>query len=391
MRYLLLSLLLFGAPAIAEPRQYGGVIYDLPSGWIKGRERDTHLTILSDLPNDRCEFCYIHLAPPVPFTGSLTDWLTANQGRFVDEDDREDILVIQPPEPTTINDAPAAFLAVYTGVEVFLLLAIQIGDTAALVGFEGNARDSDDLEETTGTFFNDVIPIIENMQFLAPGASGLLPEAVPGDLSGIFWGVAYRTTIQIDGTMGFEPRHTQIVFYEDGHFYDGTAPQGTAGLDRQALLATANTDFGTYERRRRNLTLTYSDGTVDEYRWDGDGWVDGDLTLIPVAPLADGSTISGRLTDFNYTGFVEGTGLSGGAASASSTTFYPDGTYTGSRVGTVSSTVVTTTSRRDTGGTYAIADGLVIMTPGNGDPATQSLIFRVGDSILVGDQFLDQD
>ena len=181
------------------------------------------------------------------------------------------------------------------------------------------------------------------------------------------------------------------MFYEDGHFYDGTAPQGTVGLDRQALLATANTDFGTYERHRRNLTLTYSDGAVDEYRWDGDGWVDGNLTLILIEPLADGSTITGRLTDFNYTGFVEGAGLSGGAASASSTTFYPDGTYTGCRVGTVSSAVVTTTYQRNTGGTHAIANGLVIMTPGNGDPATQYLIFRVGDSILVGDQFHDQD
>jgi hypothetical protein len=53
----LLLLTLAASRVSAEQRQFGNIIYTPLSGWYAGSDEGGKLNLLSDLPNDLCEFC----------------------------------------------------------------------------------------------------------------------------------------------------------------------------------------------------------------------------------------------------------------------------------------------------------------------------------------------
>ncbi len=383
--------LLIASPALAEPRQFGNILYDLPGNWRSGRVRDGYLTILSRLPDDECELCYMYIALGAPFSGDLSQFLTDNVTRFVDEDDHDNIREIAPATTASLGDHAGALSTIRVGRKVYLLAAVQVDDTAVLLGFQGPGREVEDIEESFASFSAHVLPMWENLRFVALGDDGNLPAAVPGDLAGIHWGLTQYFRVQLDGTGYFDHQHHRYVFFPDGHFYEGTPPKGISRLDRRALLRDGDPDFGVYRQNGRALTLTFADGDVEEFVWDGEYWERGDLSLRPVETLPNGTFLDGGLSSFSYTGFSQGSGLTGGIATSSRTTFDPDGTYSGRSYGSTSSQVATTSSSRETGGRYTLRDGLVIMTPTGGGPQTRALVFRIGDEIMVNSRVLSTD
>ncbi|MGL4238108.1 hypothetical protein [Tabrizicola sp.] len=395
-------LLLSAAMAGAEPRQHGNLIYDLPDNWYLGHNSAGIRTLVYDGDDEICQFCYIYLSAGVQKSGDLAAFVEEKAPLFVDEEDRDDITVLQPPSVSTIGPMSIALYGLKVDSNIVIYMGFELPDRFELVAFDGYAYDEEELTKSLAVFENEVQPLFLSLQFVSMGAQPLLPEPEPGPLSGVYWGWHNETSLGLDGMMRVEIDHRLLVFWEDGYFFNGEPPEGTKPLDRDALMEVANDDFGTYTVSGDTLSLIFADGVKEELSADGDAWNDGDASLYQVTPLADGTTIDGSISSFFYTGFTPGTGLEGGMSASSLTEFKPDGTYTGSSFSGASANFVngvgdltggfTTGNEESQGGRYEIRDGLLIQYPDDGSPPRSKIAFDAGDGmILIGEQFLETE
>ena len=218
-----------------------------------------------------------------------------------------------------------------------------------------------------------------------------MPEAEPGRLSGIYRGYKWGVGL---GAMGgtLTPNYKTIVFWPDGHFYDGTPPDGLLPLAPDTLRAAGNRQFGTYRHEGQEVVLTYVTGQnarMSPLSGRTDGWdLDGrEMTKADV--MRDGATLSGRISRFTYGGMTLGSGVSGGSAGHFEIIFSDDGTY---RLGTVVSSGggfdtgggFSGQSSSGTEGRYDVRDGLVRFHATNGTPPSPRLVITHAGQTLVG-------
>jgi hypothetical protein len=398
----LTAVVLCAGPALAELRQHGNLIYDLPEGWSVGRNDAGIRTLLHDGDRGDCEFCYVYLSAGVPKSGRLAEFVVAKAPLFIDADDRRGITVLAPPEVTTFGPIALALYGLRVDGSVLIVMGFQLPDRFELVAFDGEASDEKELATSLALFEAEVQPMFTGLRFVSLGATPLLPDPQPGPLNGIYWGWFNKVALGIDGMLRTDIGHRTLVFWADGHFFEGEPPAGLQPLDRAALMAVANADFGTYSVDGNRLTLTFADGSRETLSAEGDGWADGNTTIGPVSPLADGTRIDGMISSFFYSGFTPGAGLEGGMSSASETRFFPDGTYAGSSFSGASANFTnglgdltggySVGNEGSEGGRYEIRDGLLIQFPADGSAPRSSLVFDAGHGmILIGEQFLDTD
>lgn len=380
-------------PAMAETRQTGNLIFDIPNGWDAPVERDGRTTLWSDLPNDRCEYCRLLIGPEAAKSGSLADWLTRERLAVVDEDERDDWQVSRPAKLSGGNDRfPTAILGQTDGDDLQLLIAIEAGTRYYLIGLQGSAGE-DDLKETLGVAGEVLMPWMAGMKFVSAGAKPLLGPPAPGDMTGMWWGWRMDSTVGIDGMMKMENSYRHVIFWPDGTFHDGTPPGGTASPDRAALVKGPLTDWGNYTTKGNTVTLGYADGRSETMTRKGSGWELDDYELAEAAPLKDGAKLNGKISSTHFTGMVPGTGT-GGVGGGSETAFKPDGSYTGSSFGGGFGSFeagggYAVSSDRQTGGRYEVKDGLLIFRPTGGPPRAVLAFTTPQDEIMLGDQFLE--
>jgi hypothetical protein len=396
---LCLLLCLAALPAAAEPRQYGNVIYDAPATWVQGSIRYGARVLLHEAPDDLCEFCYVYIGLGGPRSGSLTGFLQFRATSFVDDEDKAGVEIMQAPTVTKLGPYDAALMGIKTGSDFQILVGIELPDRFEIFVFEGQGYDEADLATSMSVFQTEVIGMFESLQFVSEGAAPLMPDPRPGDMDGLWWGWRTGFTMQMDGTMQMEVQQRHIVFWPDGHFFDGTPPMGLLPISPPNLTDKGDTDFGTYAVAGDTLTLSFMTGEVETLTREDDGWAEGDRVLARVEPLADGERIDGFVSSFFYSGFTPGSGVTGGVTSSSSTTFLPDGTYTGESFGgafgnfengsgDLTGGFSTNSGTDERGGTYEIAGGMLIQTPSDGGRPVAEMIFRGGGDIIIGDQFL---
>lgn len=399
----LLALLaaLAATPLAAERRQFGNVIYDLPPDWSQGRADEGAQALLFEGDEEACPFCALYVGAGAPAEGDLVAWLGRNALAFVEADDRGAVEVTSPPELSSTSDGrPVAIMAQRVDSDLQVLFAFLAGNRFELVAFEGWAYDDEELARTLAYLESTALPMIEGLEFASMGAEGVLPEAVPGSLDGLWWGWNQGFAMGLDMMMTPTMEFRTLAFWPDGRFYEGTPPGGLAPLDPAALAA--DTSWGTYREEGRTLRLAFADGRTEVLRADGDGWADDSRTLRPARPLKDGAPLDGTVSDFSYVALGPiGGDVSGGVTSSSETTFRPDGTWEGTQFG---GAAVTFSQGGDaTGGfasgddgasrgTYQVRDGLLVMTPEGGGAPTISLAFVTPDGeTLIGESFLDAD
>ena len=380
-------------PASAELRQFGNVIFPTVPGW-SDPGGDGHVSMSSDLPDDRCEFCRIMVGPGETARGSLTSWLTRNRYAFIDEDDREGFDILQPAEASTLGAREAAMMAMSDGSEMQFLIAIRAGSEFALTGFRAYSSEpelvEDNLKVMTGTF----LPWLSLLRFRSEGAPSLLPAPSPGGMDGLWWGTRTDTTLGMDMMMRMDTSHRRIMFWPDGTFFEGTPPQGTARPDRAALDKALLTEWGNYTEQGNTITLTFNDGHSEVLERNGESWSGWGYDMFQVTPLADGARLDGSISWMYYSGFTPGSGVSGGVSSSSLTVFYPDGRYSGSSSGGAfgsfdSGGGYAVSNGDEDGGTYEVRDGLVIFQPGDGSMRRTMAAFRSDEHVLIGDLFLE--
>ena len=380
-------------PASAELRQFGNVICPTVPGW-SDPGGDGHVSMSSDLPDDRCEFCRIMVGPGETARGSLTSWLTRNRYAFIDEDDREGFDILQPAEASTLGAREAAMMAMSDGSEMQFLIAIRAGPEFALTGFRAYSSEpelvEDNLKVMTGTF----LPWLSLLRFRSEGAPSLLPAPSPGGMDGLWWGTRTDTTLGMDMMMRMDTSHRRIMFWPDGTFFEGTPPQGTARPDRAALDKALLTEWGNYTEQGNTITLTFNDGHSEVLERNGESWSGWGYDMFQVTPLADGARLDGSISWMYYSGFAPASGVSGGVSSSSLTVFYPDGRYSGSSSGGAfgsfdSGGGYAVSNGDEDGGTYEVRDGLVIFQPGDGSMRRAMAAFRSDEHVLIGDLFLE--
>lgn len=395
-----LLLCLFPLAAAAEKRQFGNVVYELPPGWVEGATRDGYRVFLSDLPDDRCEFCYIYLDAGRKGSGKVTTYLRSERGRFVDEEDRAGIEIVQEAEEATLGGRPGAIMAIQADGAMQVLVAVRLDGRFQMMGFQGGTYDEAELAETMGVLEEQVFGFFEGLAYVSDGAEPLLPAAAPGGMDGLWWGWKTDWRMQLDGTMMMEIDHRWIVFWPDGHFYDGTPPEGLKPLNRDALVAAGNTEFGVYAESGDTLVLTFADGASDRLTREDGGWNDGERSLVPVETLPDGATVDGSLSSFFFTGFTPGVGVEGGVSAGSNTEFRPDGTYSGSSYGGAFGNFVdgagdltggfaTSSDSGEKGGRYEIRDGLMIQYPADGSPPVSAMVYIANGDTMIDGQALE--
>ena len=378
----------------AETRQHGNLIYDLPPGWsIGARQDDGSQALLSDLPDDECDYCYIYLSPGAKATGTVDAWLAGQTRRFVedDPDDPEEVEQLSAASLVNIGGRPGAMIGQKVDGDLQILLAVQLFGRMELVAFEAPAGDEEELAEAMKVFERDVQPLVEGLRFVSEGAAPLMPEPQPGGRQGVWWGTYTYWNLGLDGMMQMQISHYWLTFWPDGLFYVDIPPNGTAPFDRAALIDQGDMAWGTYQDVDGKLLLTYATGEkaeviLSDETMELDGVVYSEVSILP-----DGTKVDGLLDTFFYSGF--GGGISGGVSQSTLTEFHPDGRWTYSSSGGAFGSFgdgggFATSSENEDGGRYEVKDGLLLQYDAKGQIVTRDYIFKAGSDIWVGTEVL---
>lgn len=191
-----------------------------------------------------------------------------------------------------------------------------------------------------------------------------------------------------------EKRQTGNIIYEPPK--DWRVGSGVRGFDVEEAILTETSKAGNYRHRGNKIVLNFADGETDTLKLKGDAMQDGNAHLSKVRLAEDGFRFEGTLSNFTYSPF--GAGISGGIATSSKREFYKDGTYESDSFFSASGDFDSGggfTSTKDAGakrGRYEIADGLIRLTPPDGNEIVWPFdLSDVGDEdrIAIRGEYLD--
>ncbi len=385
-------LIFYAVPASAETRQFANMVYEVPAGWETNGKSENRFQLHYHAEDGGCDSCRILLDPGAADRGPIGAWRDklAAPG--------EEMSVMGEPKivEDTIGDWPLHVLMRQIdddGQSMFqAFFAIDLPGRNELVIFEGSARDRETFNRSLATMNADLVPMLDEIKFVSEGAEPVLGPPQAGDLEGPWFGTAIRNRYNgFSGGMELVIDKRLMTFYPDGRFYHGIPPGGAAPLDVERLGAGGETGLGNYIVSGDDIELRYVDGDVSHMQMTSDSTIDAGRATIHPTPFApDGYRFEGAIRSASYTAL--GAGISGGASSEHSTVFRKDGTYTDSSFTGLSATFDSgvgfagTSETPERTGRYEVADGLITLTPPEGEPTTAWIVLEGGGNVLVGGQ-----
>lgn len=384
------TLTLCAAPASAETRQFANIVYELPEGWKPNGETDGRLELRYDGDGDRCADCRVLIDPGAAGGGPVREWrdAIAAPGKTMrvlgNPQLRQDSIGEWPVEVMLRqieDDGRAKFQAYF---------AIDLPERNELVIFEGSARDEETFNRSLAMLNEAVAPMLNGLRFVSEGAAPVLGPPEPGVLEGPWFGTAIRNQYNgLSGTLDLVVDQELVTFYAEGRFFYGIPPGGAGPLDFEGLVALGETGLGNYAVTDGKVELRFADGDVSRMRIVNDSTIGaGRVDLHPARFAPDGFHFAGVIRSVRYTSF--GPGVSGGVGSESSQVFRSDGTYTDSSFTGASGSFdtgggfTTMTGRPEQAGRYEVADGLITLTPPDGEPRTTWIILEGTNGVIVG-------
>lgn len=387
-------------PVQAELRQYCDTVYDLPEGWTLYRGGEGYQR-LGTRSRDDCERCSLYITESMTPKAALAVLKKGNLGQFLDEDD---------PEPRTLGDIktlgsrqPVLTLGSWmVGKDIVFLVSVENGKRATLIGFRGAGGTPEALKASGDAFQAAIAHLVEHLAYIPDGAEPVMPPPEPGPLEGIYWGSIGRWTPGMDGMLSMDIQSRVMVFWDNGLFYDGEPDEGLA-LPRASAFDCPNEasgEWGTYRVDGDEVTITYLKGETETLELSDGSLYDGDRQMFRADPVADDTRIEGVIAHFSYSAFNPNI-VVGGVASSAFVAYRDDGTYATESTSSVTATMngpdaetiggLADSNGSKGGGTYAIANSTVIMTPDDGSPPISRLIYRLGDDIYIGTDPLKVD
>lgn len=383
---------LCAASALAETRQFANIVYELPEGWEPNGETDGRMELRYDGDDDRCTDCRVLIGPGAEGSDPIGEWrdMIAAPG--------EDMRVFGEPllERRTVGDWPVE--AMLRQVEddgpakLQAYFAIDLPARNEIIIFEGSARTEETFNRSLAMLNDVIVPMLNGLRFISQGAEPVLGPPEPGGLDGPWFGTAIRNQYNgLSGTLDLVVDRRLMTFYANGRFFNGIPPSGAGPLDLEELVASGETGLGNYAIADGEIELSFADGDVSHMRIVNDSTIDaGRVDIHPARFAPDGFRFDGTIRSASYTAF--GPGISGGVGSESTQVFRSDGSYADSSFTSAFGSFdtgggfTTMTGQPSQLGRYHVADGLITITPPEGDPRTTWIILDGSDSVIVGGQ-----
>jgi hypothetical protein len=386
------ALQVWAVPASAEKRQFANIVYELPKGWKASGKTDGRLELRNEDGDKRCRNCRIWLDPGVEGGGPIGEWRDAMAAPG------DDMKVIGEPQlhHESIGDWPVAVMLrqIEDGrrAKFQAYFAIDLPARNELIIFEGSARDEETFNRSLAALNEDVPTMLNGMQFISEGADPVLGPPEPGKLEGPWFGTAIRNQYNgLSGTLDLVVDKRLMTFYADGRFFRGIPPSGAGPLDFEGLAAAGETGLGNYVVTGDAVELRFVDGDVSRMRMVNDSTIGaGNVNIRPAKFPPDGFRFAGVIRSARYTAF--GAGISGGVGSESMQVFRSDGSFTDSSFTGAFGSFDTgggftaTTGQPERSGHYDVADGLITLTPPDGEPRTAWIILEGANSVIIGGQ-----
>ena len=389
MRWIALILLLVTSPAsaLAETRQFGNIVFTMPSGWLGGKVESTTKILLPRSRVADCTGCRIYLGKGSLKHENLETFLLGQIHGLHNGDDRSKIKMKTKPASFQAGSHEALFVTwSFAEREIFLGLAIELSSRYEFTAFRARS-DGSDVTKKMNRYFE---PFVASLKFVSEGEPALLPEARPGSLAGVYRGYQLGVSVGAGGAGTLSQQYKTLVFWRDGHFYEGTPPNGLAPLDTKELLEAYDSAFGVYREQESQIVLTFSDGRKQSMSPLSDGrWQLDEREMLPVEPVEDNSRFDSRLSAMTFGGFTSGSGIDGGTLAALDIQLFDDGTYS---VNSMLSTGggfsggggFAAGGRERAEGTYQVKDGLIRFIAQDGKQLPPKLIYRHRAKIFIG-------
>lgn len=386
------TLPLCAASASAETRQFANIVYELPEGWKPNGETDGRVELRYDGDDVRCTNCRVLIDPGAAGGGPIREWRDAvaapgkNMRVVGNPLLRQDSIGEWPAEVMLRqieDDGRAKFQAYF---------AIDLPERNELVIFEGSARDEETFNRSLAMLNEAIAPMLNGLRFISEGAAPVLGPPEPGDLKGPWFGTGIRNQYNgLSGTLDLVVDKRLVTFYADGRFFYGIPPSGAGPLDFEGLVASGETGIGNYAVTGGEVELRFADGDVSRMRIVNDSTIGvGRVDIHPAGFAPDGFRFAGVIRSAGYTSF--GPGVSGGVGSEGRQVFRRDGTYTDSSFTGAFGSFDTgggftaMTGQPERSGHYEVANGLITLTPPEGEPRTTWIILEGSNSVIVGGQ-----
>jgi hypothetical protein len=396
-----------------EERQWGNLIYALPSGQEVSYFADPYYAdIRSEKWLDEDGYRAIRLLPGEKFTGDnnqLRAWADAQVKKHYQERSSVDEFTVEMMEWKDVTQTFGPRVVMSAGsvrkkdrddpYELIMVMALATGNRAdVVIGVANEVGPFKSMAGELGSF-------VEKLQFVSLTQKPLLGEPVRGPLEGIYFGSYLQPMVGLDGMMRSDIYYVTFVFYPDGRFSEEVPESGVRRLDLDAEVSYRPDEVGNYLVSGKEILLYYADGTQDTIDYEEPpGMQSGMAYLSKVDIPPDGMTFAGSRSWFHYSGFGSmASGTHGSVSAGGTIEFKKDGTLTSSRfhgvVGSFGDGMGNTTGGYAiTGGdgddppkpgTYRVRDGRIIMTEPDGKVTNWAIFLTQEDSkqvIWVGEK-----
>jgi len=374
--------------------QFDDVVYQLPSGWKKGKTNDDHAVIYKS--ESGLKTIFIFRSEDVP--RNTDRWMTKKIEILMDDGEKEEAKNM----PSKTIPAGKHFVTIggtVSGRKLWLAVANVSKQKANIVIMATRVpRNEDGLVEFSKKLTKEFLPFALTLKYISQGAQPVLGEPVAGDLEGTYSGLKYTYNLDMSTSFGQE----FYTFSKSGRFLRGL-PKGISveKVDFEKALRDYPDRAGNYRIGRSKIHFEFADGTVAEQDFEStkNGFKMTQSYTRVTVPL-DETKFEGLYRDLSYSGFTPGGGVSGGVANEPPLLFTNTGQSTATQFsgafgnfenasGDTTGGFSSRNRRPKTQGTYKVEDGTLVLTDDKGDVSVNSLV-QLGERLIYvnGKQYL---
>lgn len=381
------------------PFQFGNLIYRLPdAGWSRGGVQPRYLRL--NLEENRSTGIFLLRGQAIDENTDLHEWAPKQLNALNDvlnagqaESGRAKV------QQQQVSDSKVRSTGVVVVTQVLndgaqtplfrIAIALRARDRGEMLVLE--ARGGDDVRKHSAildTFAAD-------LHLVNLGADPLLGQPTPGDLDGVYWGMKMTY-----GIGGMKSRPAYFIFSKAGRFHrDIPAGASLVDFDFDRFCSESPEKTGNYCVADGKLLLDFADGDHEEcdiapserpnrFKIKGSNYE-------PLTAPADDAVFDGAYEYSTYDSFGPGSGMSGGVSAGKSFKLTKDRTFESdhfsSAFGSIKNSAgeatahfaAADTEKNKRYGSYAIRQGMLVLTDATDGAVAQLNILRTEDASIL--------
>jgi hypothetical protein len=378
--------------------QFDDMIYTVPDGWKKGKQRDDRVSVY----NSKDGFRQIWLMKSVdrPKTERrLETWLNNSIESTLDEKDLPKLKNAMADRKIKTPSGQVKMTFQTAGRKVRLGYAHLGKQKVNLVVFESRLpRDVDGASSLAKILKEVLLPFCLKLKYVSEGERPLLGKPKRGELEGLFFGNGYRYGADLNAkfTLNF------FLFSKTGRFFFGLPKGGgIPSFDFDGAVRKQPDRSGNYQINDGQITFQYADGSTKTKPFERSGKsLKFGTVFTPATIPADGTCYQGLYQDLHYSEFTPGSGVTGSVTSHRSIKFSRSGKFdtrrfsgvAGNLSDSANNTIANFSSSKKqpkAQGSYEINDGELLLKYSDGTKSKRSIV-EINKSLIFidGRQYL---